>query len=74
MLTPFKVLLISHVEDLMTQLPKEWWDSPRWLVYPENLPEQNEIKTTKGIMFIATEKSEVLISYWKILNFGKLFG
>ena len=48
-------------------LPKEWWDGPRWLAYSEHCSEQNKITPTKKlekeskiiieVMCTATKKS-----------------
>ena len=70
----------SNVENL----PKEFWDGPRWLAYPDDWPKQNEITPTKEsgkkakmikeVMCLATKKSEEIYQLLKILNFGHLLG
>ena len=56
-------------------LPKEWWDGPKWLVYPDYWPKQKEITPTKEsvkevkmikeVMCTAAEKSEEIYQLLK---------
>ena len=60
----------SKVENLR----KEWYESPRLLVYPEQWPQQNEIKPTESIMCIPTDKSEEINQLLEKLEFWKVIG